>query len=699
MGCSKRAFKPTTSEPLSSKVAHRKPDHVAHLVASGASSAAQQQSGTQYNFFGSSDIRFALAPSLYTPEPEYPIVGRSVELSLLTSPSSSPKAVLGPRGVGKSALAAEWAANFEGRARWIRTDNDDTLVSSLRWLSVELGCSEFELQHGNPADLVYQKVADSGAPWLLIFDGLNDVHLLGRQPGIVRKLLPDNLSVVVTSMDSRTELWPDWLEAQVLSGLDPSDAADLLMMVSSSDPNETSSEDASRLVSALEFLPGAILQAGKHVRGARTFGDGAKHGTIASYLDSIAGFGKGAQVMSEASWKASLAMLKEQGLGEAELVIEVLSLCADSDIFTEIVRSAASSLAGVDPGHEFDEAVRGLSAFGLVERTDDMIRIAPAVRAGYTSIDTRSAEIRSVLADSLADYLDPLNPDNPRTWLTWSSLEPHIHGLSLQPHFLEENVVARTLIASSARKRYMAGDYHGARELYSRLRKHSQAGRPDFLAAIFAANCVREQFGASESAQEYVTIQAEMERRRVKPSSEAYLYLQLANGRAMREGGRYKRALSKFVRSHRSAVRKHGRDSDIALLLELNLASCLRRLSLGKHARHRYDRVLHAWSRKYGADDLTTLDIRYEIAENELALGENVAVNQFMEIASRLEMLFGSSHPNTLIVRIGELRARSQLGDQVAAGELAASISEDVYRVFGGNHPVAKRFAEFDLEL
>ena len=126
-------------------------------------------------------------------------------------------------GCGKTRLALEAAFAAQQRGTevwWMSAAGPGVLAAGMRALGRRLGVTDAELEHGDAADVIWQRLAGRQDPWLLVIDNADDPQVLagagtcvaeGR--GWLRPVAGQAGMVLVTSRDGSPASWGSWSPA------------------------------------------------------------------------------------------------------------------------------------------------------------------------------------------------------------------------------------------------------------------------------------------------------------------------------------------------------------------------------------------------------------------------------------------------------------------------------------------------------
>ena len=332
---------------------------------------------------------------------------------------STTAAVRGLGGVGKSALAQEYAWRNRDRYHgvwWIRAEKSETLLDDL----IELGAhfianlKEVPDRH-QAAQTALTQIAQGGTekPWLLVYDNV-------EEPGHIEKLTPRTGAHVLI-----TTRWGDWgrVAAPVKVGVFAPDVAANFLIESTGRGDR---DAAAKLAAALGCLPLALDHAAAYCR--RTGIDFATYEKLAA--DLIHKAPKGVDYDTPVFATFSLAIDKAaEACPEAQKLMGICAFLAPEriplDIFTKEV------LSEIERG----EAVAALQEVSLatLEALDDgspglsVHRLVQEVMRGRLK-ELGEHENGAALATELVADAFPggdIGPGDVRTWPACARLMPH----------------------------------------------------------------------------------------------------------------------------------------------------------------------------------------------------------------------------------------------------------------------------------
>ena len=356
-------------------------------------------------------------------------VGRAEELARLDAALAGPggvvvQAVHGLGGIGKSTLAAHWAAAHTRDYTltwWITAATPDAIDAGLAALAVALqpALSGVLPPEALREGAVQWLAAHQG--WLLILDNVTN-------PGDVARLLARAPAGRYLITSRRATGWHATAVPVRLDVLDPAEAEALLTAILTQDrPREV--DGAAELCAELGFLPLAVEQAGAYLAQA-----GA---TPREYLDLLASYpaamyqasaegGDAARTIARI-WRITLDRLADDPL--AGQVLRILAWYAPEAIPLALLDRLADPPALL-------RATGRRAAYSMITADASVLAMHRLVQAVTRTPDPgdphRSPQAIDAARDQATELLAAAVPDpeDPAGWPVWRMLLPHIDALA-----------------------------------------------------------------------------------------------------------------------------------------------------------------------------------------------------------------------------------------------------------------------------
>ena len=380
-----------------------------------------------------------------------------------------PQAVQGLGGVGKTAIAIEYAYRHRfdyDLVWWIAADQLPSVRGSLAALARRLG-----LEPATPVAGIDGAIAavldalrrgDPFSRWLLIFDNADQpeeiLDLIPRGPG----------DVLITSRNHRWQAVINTVPMHVFT------RPESIEFLGKRVPKGLAESDAARLAEQLGDLPLALEQAGAMLAETGMPVDEYLR-LLDEHVSGIMSEGKSPDYPYSmyAAWKLSVDALQRQ-LPQARELLRCCAFFGPEPIPREVFRLGVQ----VTDTHVSDvisdpillaRAIRELGRFALVTldgRSISVHRLVQALlrdelteaeRTGYRQ------EVHLILAAAT-----PPNTTDQKFWARYAELLPHVSSDSTELARSREPVV-RTLALNMVRYLYQAGDYTSCLELTERF--------------------------------------------------------------------------------------------------------------------------------------------------------------------------------------------------------------------------------------
>ncbi|WP_331734026.1 FxSxx-COOH system tetratricopeptide repeat protein (plasmid) [Streptomyces sp. NBC_01220] len=625
-----------------------------------------------------------------------PFVGRSRELRQLDAALAQPGGVLvqavhGLGGIGKSTLAAHWAATRSHGCypiRWINADSPAGVQEGLEALAAAL-------QPVLAKVLTPQALAEyalrwlaSHTGWLLILDNVEHpadiTPVLDRAPG-GRFLITSRLATT----------WQDHTTVVRLDVLDQAEALDLLIRRATATAPERTMDGAAELCDELGYLPLAVEQAGAYLAQNQLT-------TPRAYLNLIARdpammYGQGAVGTAPTRtiariWRVTMNTISD-GQPLAADLLRTLSWYAPDHIpahlLGDITEPAVNAALGL------------LTAYGMATAdpatgTLSMHRLVQAVTRTPDPTDPhRTHDVITQARDRATIQLDaalPLPWNDPALWPTWRTLHSHINALA-------DHALAETDTDTTARLLHRTGLFlnnqgqstlaiiYLQRALTDRTRVLGEDD-PDTLTSrnnlAYAYRSVGDLGRAIALYEQTLT-----DRTRVLGEDHSDTLASRNNlAGAYRSVGDLGRAIPLYEQTLTDMERVLGENHPDTLASRNNLAGAYRSVGDLRRAIPLYEQTLTDRTRVLGEDHSDTLASRNNLAGAYRSVGDlGRAIPLYEQTLTDMERVLGEIHPDTLTSRNNLAGAYETVGDLRRAIPLYEQTLTDRTRVLGEDHP------------
>ena len=708
--------------------------------------AAQQAvlgSGTQNVYLSgrerSPEPAVSIAPPVGQRDESLPIRGRQDLLAELAGAGARVRVLHGLGGCGKTRLALETAYMAQQRGVdvwWVSAAQPDALAAAMWAVGRRLGVSDDELEHGDAADVIWQRLTDRHAPWLLVIDNADDPQVLAgagtsvvEGQGWLRPVNGEAGTVLVTSRDGSPASWGSWCQRHRLEMLPTDPAAAVLADHAGHHPGLGSEEDARILAARLGGLPLALKIAGFYLAEVAAvpvaFADSGLIRTYSQYVDALQGGDlealfpvPGGQLTAEQArglirrtWELTLDRLDARQLPEARWVLQLLALFADAPLPYELLLSpkvlATSALFTEITGARLWQVMITLGDFGLLElhpatrEPADIgtAQLHPLVRdTSRSAVDSKRRVMFLELASRLLEQaVSGRVPENPVTWPIYQLLAPHIEAIfeSLAMESgCSDGAVATAASATYSYARYLS--YQGLRTQAETLFRAVLDAESRILGPNHPST-LRTRFQlAHEIAMRGDIAGAEAEHRAVLKATTRMLGADHPNTLRTRHELAHEIAArgdhATAEAEHRAVLEAETRVLGADHPNTLRTRHCLAHeiAARGDHAtaeaEHRA--VLEAETRVHGADDRLTLTTRGCLAGEIAARGDHATAEaEYRAVLEARTRVQGADNPATLTTRsqlVGEIAAR---GDHATAEAEYRAVLEARTRVLGADNP------------
>jgi len=615
-------------------------------------------------------------------------VGRNRELARLDAAMAGPggvvvQAVHGLGGVGKSTLAARWAAAHTDEYSltwWITAATPADIDAGLAALAVALkpaltGVLPLEaLREG----AVQWLAAQSG--WLVILDNVSD-------PADVAPLLAQARAGRYLITSRRASGWH--AAGMVPVRLDVLEAAEAQALLAAilAPGRPVEADGAAELCAELGFLPLAIEQVGAYLAQA--------DGTPREYLDLLARYpaamyqaaaeGDAARTVARI-WRVTLDRLADDPL--AGQLLRILAWYAPDGIPRRLLDGLADPPAVL-------QAVGRLAAYSMLTADEGSLAMHRLVQAvtrtpdpddphrAPQAIDAARHQATRQLADAIPDVQDPAR------WLRWRVLLPHIDALaSHAPPDTDTHDTVDLLIEAGLFLKNQRQPGHAAGYLQRALaccmrvlgadHPHTLRARNNLATAYWDAGDLGVAIPLLEQTlADSLRVQgADHPNTLGTRHNLAYAYW---------DAGDLGRAIPLLEQTLADSLRVQGADHPNTLGTRHNLALAYDSAGDLGRAIPLYEQVLADCVRVLGADHPQTLRARNNLAYAYQAAGDSGrAIPLFEQVLS-------ADHPATLTSRTNLAYAYESAGDLGRAIPLYEQVLADCVRVLGADHPQTLR--------
>ncbi|MFE2584564.1 FxSxx-COOH system tetratricopeptide repeat protein [Streptomyces sp. NPDC059378] len=623
-------------------------------------------------------------------------VGRSEEMDRLDAALDAPGVVLvqavhGLGGIGKSTLAAHWAATrSHGRApvRWITADSPAGVQQGLAGLAIAL-------QPGLDRTLTGEALAEYGLQWLashtgwlLILDNVNDpadiARLIARARG-GRFLITSRLATA----------WTDTATLIRLDTLDPAESLALLTgTVTAAGPRDL--DGAADLCAELGHLPLAIEQVAAYLAQNPFTTPRAYLALLTAYPADM--YRQGAATTAAERtiariWNITLDRITTLQPQAVDL-LRTLAWYAPDNIpltltdgpttpparHTALGLLTAYNLVTPDPATGTLAVHRLVQALARTPDTDDPHRTP-------TLIDQARQQATTNLHTAL-----PTDFNTPANWPVWRTLLPHIDALVRYTDQDTDTTTAVLILNETGLFLDNQGLPTRAISYFQRtLAAYTRLLGADHPNTLTARNNLADAYRSAGDLSQAITLHEQnlADRMRVLGADHPDTLSSRNNlAGAYQAAGDPERAITLYEPTLADMVQVLGADHPNTLSSRNNLAHAYESAGDLDRAITLYEQTLADMVQVLGADHPNTLTSRNNLAGAYESAGDlDRAITLYEQTLADMVQVLGTDHPNTLTSRNNLAGAYRSAGNLSQAITLHEQNLADRMRVLGADHP------------
>jgi tetratricopeptide (TPR) repeat protein len=468
------------------------------------------------------------------------------QTAVLLSKESLPQALQGLGGVGKTAVAIEYAYKYGAEydlVCWIRADQTLLVRAALAGLATDLGLdppSASGIEQTTAGVLDALRRGEPYSRWLLIFDNAD-------QPQDLLPFIPTGGGDVLIT--SRNHQWGSIVDTMALDVFKRGESIQFLLKRV---PRGLTEADADLLADGLGDLPLALVQAGAVI----SEGGMAVSEYLRQLKERIArilelGISPEYPTSMTAAWQISVLKLRQQ-LPQA---LELLRCCAffgpeaiPTGVFKLGSQESRTAVGAViaDP-IELSSAISVLGRYALVKKDGSYITVHRLVQ-GLLRAELDPAEQNDYRQDahSILAAGAPGNPADEKAWPQYSDLVAHVGSAAAD---LAHCQIPRhrSFALDMVRYLYVSGDFTACKSFAERFIEHwTEISGPDDPHVLDAnrhlGNALRE-LGSAAEAYEVIESTLRSAERVLEPRNHLTLHLRNAYGADLRARGDFVDAL------------------------------------------------------------------------------------------------------------------------------------------------------------
>ncbi|MFJ8692772.1 tetratricopeptide repeat protein [Streptomyces roseolilacinus] len=595
------------------------------------------------------------------------LVGRrnaleQLDAAFATSGDVVIQAVHGLGGIGKSALAAHWAAHrFTGNPRWwITADSRTAVDAGLAELGRALPQDRTDLSEELRIEWAVQWLA-AHEDWLVVLDNvehLDDIRFLLDRVTTGRFLITTR----------RATGWTGHAATLRLDVLGQDEAVALFTRILPAS-RAGAPQAVATLCAELGCLPLAVEQAASYCAETGTSPRDYLRmltETPAEMFASTAEDGDPERTIARI-WRITLDRLTDTPL--AGDILRILAWCAPRDI----PRTLLDDLA---PAPVLARAIGRLIAHSMItDGGDGTLFVHRLVQALARTPDAddphRTPDLidkaRRAASTALRAAL-PATSQDPATWPTWRALTPHIDALHNHASSAPDNGDTASVLNEAGLFHLHQGDTGRAITYYERALALNERDRgetdPDTLTV--RNNLARAYEHQGDVARAIALLENTLRDRERVLGADDPATLSTRNNLAMayQSAGDVDRALPLYERTLRDRLRTVGPDHQDTLIARNNLAFAYQAAGDPARALPLHLEIARDAVRILGRNHLHTLIMRNNVADAYAAMGDAVhAISHYREVLRDREAQLGADHPHTLATCGGLAHVHASAGD------------------------------------
>ncbi|MCO5999688.1 tetratricopeptide repeat protein [Actinoallomurus rhizosphaericola] len=627
-------------------------------------------------------------------------VGREQELARLDAALATAGGVVvhalhGLGGVGKSTLAAHWAAAHADQHTltwWITADSQADITQGLADLAQALQPALAAVSPGGEA-VGLQERAGWAVRWLACHTGWLVVLDNVTHPSHIQELVAAATGGRFLITSRLATGWHHVTSARIrLDVLPPDQALRLLRQIATGDRDHADLDGAAELCAELGYLPLAIDQAAAYLY--------QTHLSPAAYLRLLAARpavmydqaaeGADAQRTIARIWRLTLDRLADRPL--AGQLLRVLAWWAPEAI-------PRSLLEGLADEAELIEALGALAAYNMIILDGDTIAVHRLVQAIARTPDPTDPHRQPTAIHAARDEATRLlqaaqqaDPRDPATWPTRRTLLPHIDALiEHAPPDTDTDTTGLLLTYTGLFLNDQGATTRAITYLHRSLITSQRLHGPDHPDTLTSSNALAAAYRAAGNLARAIPLYEQNltdQERILGPDHPNTLTSRNNLANAYEAAGNLARAIPLYEQNLTDQERILGPDHPNTLIFRNNLAHAYQAVGDLDRAIPLYEQTLTDSERVLGPDHPDTLTSRLNLAGAYQAVGDlDRAIPLYEQTLTDAERVLGPDHPHTLMSRHSLAGAYQAVGDLDRAIPLYEQTLTDAERVLGPDHP------------